>query len=66
MTKPRRMTLKRAHKGVYHKLSKKHLQRYASIFAGRQNVRNMDTLAQMQHVVASMVGRRLLYRDLVA
>ena len=59
-------TLKRAHKGVYHKLSKKHLQRYVSIFAGRQNVRDMDTLAQMQHVVAGMVGRRLMYRDLVA
>ena len=35
------------------------------MFAGRQNVRNMDTLAQMQHVVAGMVGRRLMYKDLV-
>ena len=59
-------TLKRAHKGVYHRLSAKHLQRYVSMFAGRQNVREMDTLAQMQHVVAGMVGRRLMYRDLVA
>ena len=59
-------TLKRAHKGVYHKLSKKHLQRYVTIFAGRQNVREMDTLKQMQHVVASMVGHRLMYRDLIA
>ena len=58
--------LKRAHKGVYHNLSAKHLQRYVGTFAGRQNVREMDTLAQMQHVAAAMVGRRLLYRDLVA
>ena len=58
--------LKRAHKGVYHQLSAKHLQRYVSEFAGRQNVREMDTLAQMQHVVAGLVGKRLLYRDLVA
>ncbi len=49
--------LKRAHKGVYHKLSPKHLQRYVSQFAGRQNIREMDTLGQMQHVVAGMVGR---------
>ncbi|MCZ0935998.1 MAG: IS1595 family transposase [Gemmatimonadetes bacterium] len=58
--------LKRAHKGVYHRLSPKHLQRYVDTFAGRQNVREMDTLAQMQHVVAGMVGRRLMYRDLIA
>ena len=58
--------LKRAHKGVYHRLSAKHLQRYVAEFAGRQNIRNLDTLAQMQHVVAAMVGKRLLYRDLVS
>lgn len=58
--------LKRAHKGVCHKLSTKHLQRYVSEFAGRQNVREMDTLSQLQHVVAGMVGRRLMYRDLIA
>jgi len=57
--------LKRAHKGVYHHFSRKHLQRYVDGFAGRHNIRGMDTVAQMQHVVAGMVGRRLLYRDLV-
>ena len=57
--------LKRAHKGVYHKMSEKHLQRYVSQFAGRQNVREMDTLEQMQAVVMGMVGRRLMYKDLV-
>ena len=58
--------LKRAHKGVYHKLSAKHRQRNVNVFAGRQNIRDMDTLSQMQHVVAGMVGQRLMYRDLVA
>ena len=58
--------LKRAHKGVYHRLSPKHLQAYVDMFAGRQNVREMDTLAQIQHVVAGLIGRRLTYRDLVA
>ena len=57
--------LKRAHKGVYHKLSAKHLQRYVAEFAGRHNIREMDTLEQMQHVVAGMIGRRLMYRDLI-
>ena len=37
-----------------------------SEFAGRHNVRELDTLAQMQHVAAAMVGKRLMYRDLVA
>ena len=37
----------------------------ANEFAGRQNVRELDTLAQMQTVVMGMVGRRLMYRDLI-
>ena len=58
--------LKRAHKGVYHKMSAKHLQRYVDEFAGRHGVRERDTLDQMQSVVAGMVGKRLMYRELVA
>ena len=59
-------TLKRAHKGVYHKISPKHLQRYVDEFAGRHGVRERDTLDQMQSVVAGMVGKRLMYKELVA
>ena len=58
--------LKRAHKGTFHKLSAKHLQRYVNEFAGRHNIREMDTIWQMEHVVAAMVGRRLMYRELIA
>ena len=58
--------LKRAHKGVYHKFSMKHLQRYVTDFAGRHNVRDMDTMMQMQALVAGMAGKRLMYRDLIA
>ena len=59
-------TLKRAHKGTFHKLSAKHLQRYVNEFAGRHNIRSMDTIRQMEHVVAEMVGKRLMYKELIA
>ena len=55
-----------AHKGTFHKISPKHLQRYVSEFAGKHNVRDSGTLAQMRHTVARLVGRNLLYRDLIA
>ena len=58
--------LKRANKGVYHRLSPKHLQAYVDTFAARQNVQEMDTLAQMQHVVAGLIGKRLTYCNLTA
>ena len=58
--------LKRAHKGTFHKLSPKHLNRYVQEFAAKHNMRGSDTLAQMQDTVARLVGRRLLYRSLIA
>ena len=57
--------LKRAHKGTFHKISPKHMQRYVNEFAGRHNIRDADTIDQMRSMVAGMVGKRLLYRDLV-
>ena len=58
--------LKRAHKGTFHRLSPKHLQRYVNEFAGRHNVRDMDTIDQMTNIVCGLVGKRLMYRDLIA
>ena len=58
--------LKRAHKGVYHKISQIHPQRYVDEFSGRHGIREQDTITQMQNIVAGMVGKRLMYRDLVA
>ena len=58
--------LKRAHKGVYHKISAKHLVRYVHEFAGRHNVREPDTIEQMGAAVAGMVAKRLMYQDLIA
>ena len=58
--------LKRAHAGTFHKLSPKHLDRYVLEFTGRHNIRDLGTLAQMRDTVARLVGRNLLYRDLIA
>ena len=58
--------LKRAHMGTFHKLSPKHLDRYVQEFAGKHNMRNSGTLTQMRTTAARLIGRTLLYRDLVA
>ena len=58
--------LKRAHKGTFHKLSEKHMQRYVEEFSGRHNVRELDTADQMLLVARSMRGKRLTYRELTA
>lgn len=42
--------LKRAHKGTFHKISPKHLNRYVEEFAGHQNVRELDTEQQMSMI----------------
>ena len=58
--------MQRAHMGVFHKFSPKHLQRYINEFAGRHNIRDMDRLDQMKHMVAQMIGKRLTYKNLKA
>jgi len=58
--------IKRAHKGTYHKFSKKHLNRYVIEFAGRHNIRELDTVDQMNSVVSDMAGKRLKYKQLIA
>ena len=57
--------LKRAHKGTFHKLSPKHLDRYVQEFAGRHNMRELDTLDQMALIAGKMTGSQLRYKDLV-
>lgn len=57
--------LKRAYKGTFHVLSRKHLQRYVDELAGKHNLRPLGTMERMRHVVVHMVGKRLTYRDLV-
>ena len=57
--------LKRAHTGMFHKMSPKHLNRYVHEFAGKHNLRDMDTVAQMAVVAAGLIGKRLMYRQLI-
>ena len=57
---------KRAHKGTYHKMSPKHLQRYVNEFVGRHGVRPCDTITQMQTLVKRTTGKKLAYEQLIA
>ena len=57
--------LKRAHMGTFHKMSPKHLHRYLDEFAGRQNVRENDTIDQVDAMVQGMEGKRLTYEALI-
>jgi hypothetical protein len=56
--------LKRGYKGAYHKISAKHVVRYA--FAGRHNLCDLDAIVQMTMIAKGLDGKRLRYDDLVA
>ena len=58
--------LKRAHQGVFHKISPKHLDRYVREFAGKHNLREFGTLDQMEQVVRALAGKTLPYDVLTA
>lgn len=57
---------KRAHKGTYHKMPPKHLQRYVDEFIWWQNVREMDMAGIMSTLVIGLTGKRLTYAALIA
>ena len=50
---------------TYRHVSPKHCPRYLKEFAGRHNVRGMDTLEQMELLVSGMMRNRLTYRNLL-
>ena len=57
--------LERGYDGIYHHISHKHLHRYVNEFAGRLNIRDMDTINMMISLARGMVGQRLTYYTLV-
>ena len=57
--------VRRGYDGVYHHISEDHLHRYINEFAGRHNVRSMDTIEMMGEVAENMIGQRLMYKDLI-
>ena len=57
---------KRGFHGTYHRISVAHLNRYVNEFAGRHNMRPLDTIDQIAEVIRGMVGKRLRYKDLTA
>ena len=59
-------TLKRGYYGTYHRMSPKHLERYVTEFAGRPNVREMDTIDQMAFLAKGMIGKKLPYKKLTS
>ena len=58
--------MKRGYHGTFHHISPKHLDRYVGEFSGRHNDRPLDTIQQMERIVAGMEGKRLKYVDLIA
>ena len=57
--------VKRSHDGTYHQMSVQHLHRYVNEFAGRHNIRNLDTIKQMGKVVTGLLNKSLPYDTLV-
>ena len=58
--------LKRGYDGTFHQISPKHLHRYVNEFSGRHNMREFDTITMMGLLAARMIGKRLMYRDLIS
>lgn len=58
--------LKRAYKGAFHQVSRKHLARCVRQFVGKHNMRSASTRDRMPLMVFGMDGRRLTYQQLIA
>ncbi|MBS1737898.1 MAG: IS1595 family transposase [Bacteroidetes bacterium] len=57
--------LKRGIKGVYHAVSKRHLQAYVNEFTLRFNSRKFDTGSRFNMILAGVTNKRLKYEDLI-
>ncbi len=57
--------MRRGYDGTFHHLSAEHLHRYVNEFAGRHNIRPLDTDMMMLEIAGGMHGRRLTYKMLI-
>ena len=57
--------LKRGYHGTFHHVSEAHLERYVNEFAGRHNIRELDTKDQMNWIAGKLEGKRLTYWGLI-
>jgi transposase-like protein len=57
--------LKRGIDGIYHWVSKGHLQQYVNEFTLRFNTRNFATQSRFDLVLAGVAGKRLTYNELI-
>lgn len=48
------------------RFSVKHLDKYVIEFSGRHNLRELDTVSQMELIAGNMEDRRLKYEELVS
>lgn len=55
--------LKRGHYGIFHSLSKQHLQRYCNEFAFRWNYRKVSDGGRMIAAIEGAEGKRLMYKE---
>ncbi|MCD8062399.1 MAG: IS1595 family transposase [Akkermansiaceae bacterium] len=58
--------LKRGYYGVYHYMSPTHLKRYINEFAYRHNTSHVETMDFISDTITKMIGRRLMYCELVS
>ena len=56
---------KRTLKGIYHFVSEKHLQKYATMFCFRWNTRDVSMSARFLLFLADTTGKRLQYKELI-
>src|SRR5665213_1819950 len=57
--------LKRGIDGIYHWVSKDHLQSYVDEFTLRFNTRKFQTQNRFDFILSGLAGKRLTYEDLI-